>query len=522
MSAASPPLTKRLPRFWLFHVLLPIAFFVAAYLLMPVEQVFQFDTDEGIELVRASLYARGFEFYTEIWSDHPPLFSVLLVQWQQWFGDSLVAARCLVLSFATLLVWAFAQTLRLWVGDAIALLATLMLANSINFLRLSVSVMIGLPAIALAMLAVFATVRYCQAPRGSWIWLFLSAAAFATSLQIKVFTGFLLPILLGYILLANWPRVAARWPAAIAPLLWLLAVALVFGAIAWWLDFDDAARLAQFQLQGDLKTKFVRENSLLDVTVMLLQELDYTLLAGLGAIALWQRQGWLARLPLFWLVLATALMLNHKPLWYHHYLLLSLPLTWLAAVGVKLALERLQGNGWRWRPQPGELRARGSHLGVWASLVLLLAIAVAPIKFAATQLQNRAFLQETVAQQAVAAQISTYQDDTRWLFTDIPMYGAATDLPLPPPIAAISRKRVAAGEMSPDYVAALVRQYRPEQFVLGRFPEVREPLRPYLDAHYRELPLQAGAHHWVRRDLWRAKQRTEREGFEPSMEPKTP
>ncbi len=507
----------RRPWGWVFNLVLPGLFFGLAYLLMPVDQAFQFDTDEGIELVRASLYAQGFEFYREIWSDHPPLFSILLVQWQAWWGASVAAARLLTLSFATLLIWAFAQTLRCFVQEAIALLGALLLANSINFLRLSVSVMIGLPSLALAMLAVYATVKYSQSPRRSWGWLLLSAIALATSLQIKVFTGFLLPILLGMIgLAAGSSPQGGRWAIAqrrmIAPGLWLLALGATFGGLSLGMGFDRAAELAQFQFQGDLKAVFVRENSLVDVLLMYLQDLDYGLLAVFGvmagrpagAIAL--PSGWRSRLPLLWLGLATGLMLTHKPLWYHHYLVLAIPLTWLATLGLQAAVDQLQESGPAWprlaaQRSAGDPEARSRPRAVGATVLLSFVLLAAPVKLAATQLQNRAVLAAGAEHQAVVAAILNYQAETHWLFTDLPMYAIATGLNLPPPIAAISRKRVAAGEISLPFLENIIAQYQPEQFVLARFPEIQEPLKPYLSAHYRALPERAGTQHWVRRDL---------------------
>ncbi|MDF5720635.1 MAG: glycosyltransferase family 39 protein, partial [Rhizonema sp. PD37] len=153
----------KLKNFLLFNLLLPATFFIFALCFMPIEQVFQFDTsDEGIELIKASLHLKGFALYTQIWNDQPPLYTIILSSWFNLFGQSIFASRLLTLSFSTILIWSFCQTLRIYLGNLSAVLGTLLLVISCNFLRLSVSVMIGLPALALAMLSIYILTLYKQ------------------------------------------------------------------------------------------------------------------------------------------------------------------------------------------------------------------------------------------------------------------------------------------------------------------------------------------------------------------------
>lgn len=68
--------------------LLP-SFFLVVFVLLktPFLREFQFDNDEGINLMKALLFERGFSLYDEIWSDQPPVFTVLLAWWFKIFGD---------------------------------------------------------------------------------------------------------------------------------------------------------------------------------------------------------------------------------------------------------------------------------------------------------------------------------------------------------------------------------------------------------------------------------------------------
>ena len=72
---------------------------------------------------------------------------------------------------------------------------------------------------------------------------------------------------------------------------------------------------------------------------------------------------------------------------------------------------------------------------------------------------------------------------TRWVVTDMPMYAYLVGLPVPPNIAVISAKRVETGLITDKDMLETVREYKPEQVLLGRF---QFPiLESYLDEHYR-------------------------------------
>lgn len=501
---------------WIFHLGVPLAFVAIALWLMPFSSTFEFDTDEGLSFAQAQLYGQGYALYGEIWTDQPPVFVVILSHWLRfWQGwgleDGVVVGRSLSLLFATVLVWAFAQVVRLTVSDLAALIATGCLILSCNFLRLSVSAMIGLPSLTLAMLAIYALViaqgRSPQQRAGLAI---LSGLALAVSLQIKMYTLFLIPILALFWFLPQKQtaithpspphRAQALRPYSVLFLLSLtlgwLTIAMASGAIAHWGDFW------QFHVNDDLKSVFVNEVSWRDVLVFYVQDLDYGILAiwGLGALGLQGvsgAMGTLARianrsglthlshqsLPLIWLATATILLINHKPLWYHHYLLISIPLCWLAAFGIQsIAQSWQQGQKWQAVISRRSAIARLSPVG-WILLFLLL---TTPVKFALLHHQNQVFARETAAHHLVFQEVQAYQSQTHWLLTDLPIYAAHGGLNVPPELAMISRKRIASGQITAAWLADLMAKYQPEQVILGRFPELRALLQPELDAHFEE------------------------------------
>ena len=114
---------------------------------------YEFDTDEGINLMKAALVAEGYSLYDEIWSDQPPVLTYVLALVHVVSDGSVAAARTLILASSSLLIWSLFRIIFRTEGRGAAWLAVSVLAASFVFQLLSVSVMVGLPAIALAVAA---------------------------------------------------------------------------------------------------------------------------------------------------------------------------------------------------------------------------------------------------------------------------------------------------------------------------------------------------------------------------------
>ena len=81
--------------------------------------------------------------------------------------------------------------------------------------------------------------------------------------------------------------------------------------------------------------------------------------------------------------------------------------------------------------------------------------------------------------------IANHASETQWVVTDTPMYAFWIGAPVPPPLAVISQKRLAAGDLTEDHIINIVKEYKPEQVFIGRFelPKVNQ----FLDQEYRLL-----------------------------------
>ena len=109
--------------------------------------------DEGLNVIKAQLVREGYWPHRDIWSDQPPLFTLLLAMVQGALGPSLPIGRAFVLCWATVLLVA-----TFWLGTKhgsrwSTLAATLLLAVSPLVQELGRTILIGLPAVALGTLA---------------------------------------------------------------------------------------------------------------------------------------------------------------------------------------------------------------------------------------------------------------------------------------------------------------------------------------------------------------------------------
>jgi hypothetical protein len=80
----------------------------------------------------------------------------------------------------------------------------------------------------------------------------------------------------------------------------------------------------------------------------------------------------------------------------------------------------------------------------------------------------RALSTEDYAEYQIVATMWNYADQTNWIYTDRMMFAFRTQLPVPPYLAVISRKRMAAGALTDDQIGDILVEYEPEQIFQER------------------------------------------------------
>lgn len=462
-------------------ILIALIFFAFTFSYFPFREKLQFDTDEGLNLMRSMLVSLGYPLYDEVSSDQPPLFNHLLALVFRVGGPDVYRARLLVLFFSTLLVWAGAQFLQLTSGKLAAILFLPLLVMVPRYLNLSVAVMIGLPSIALAVVSMLFVAMWHQ--KRNHLWLVLSAFLLVLSVLVKLFTGFVAPIFLAGITIAEYMRSrnealswkllqpAVLWSASFAGFGVLLGLGLVGFQNAWLIIFPPLSAPSQDVFQSGH----------FSINLHLQSALPLLLLGILGVVITLHRRNWLMLYPLAWSALAYVMLSFYSPVFYHHQLLITIPMALIAAAGV--------GQGISWLlalREPVHLVRFQTGLGLIALVGFLWVSAVYGRVLDKDLLNSPSIggseLQATAGKLKILNIMNEYVDQTHWIVTDVPMFAFRVARPVPPVLATFSSKRLATGSLTEEDIVSAMREYRPEQVLMARF-EI-PTLEAYLQENY--------------------------------------
>ncbi len=482
----------------------------AAYLVLVLifndfGDVFEFDMDEGNNVIKALLVERGYALYSEIWSDQPPLFTWMLTGCFRLFGWDISVARVLVLLFASGIVFALYDSLRITWGHAAGVAAVAMLPCSKYFLTLSVSTMLGLPAISLAVFSLWALLRWRACGRTPW--LFVAGVLMGLSWATKLFTAFLLPVFAVWIVLvvAGGDR-SRRWPRALAwsagwSLLAVLTVAVILllaAAPAYWGPLYSThadARTVDIYAQGAGVDQLLGN---------LRDDWQIMLLAALGVMHVILRRRYGLLIVPAWILVALAALWRHAPVWYHHHLLVSVPACAMAGI----AIGQIASRGLRARRAWDRIVAMLLRVAAAATTVALAWAVITGAK----RPPDWPWLSWRDHDRFVVQVMKTYQQATDVVVVDRQMYAFRAGYAVPPNLSVTSHKRLATGNLTDQEILRTIVEQTPQQIVLswrfsnelkrsileairGRYTLVYHGVQVYLDD--RQIPVEI----YVRTDI---------------------
>ena len=458
-------------------LLLPLAFTAIMLLFFPFRYRFEFDFDEGINLIKAMMTLKGFELYSEIWSDQPPVLNIILTFWFRLLGMNVNAGRILVLGFSTLLLISAMHYLQRFWGIPHAILGMIAIVTLPFYTTLSVSVMIGLPSIALALLSFVGLARWHQ--NKSIYWLIFSAVFLALSVMTKIWTVILAPIFLAGILFekAGLFKSKSNLRDSIRPLMtWSLGFILVVSVIVLFVIRPIyVTQLVSTHLaagETDIMQSIAAQssmNSYLDDSIALY------LLSLFGVVIAIRSRAWQILYLVGWALAGYLLLLWIVPNWHHHQLLITIPTALMGSIAMGSAVVDLV------------TRMRLSRLWTIKFMpsvaILILSVIFAYQRIPPTLERFRFDLPNfgtfDPADQAdfeIVAIMRNYADQTNIVFTDRPIYAFRSGIPVHPYLAVITEKRYITGQPSQEEILSILLETKPEQVILSRFhfPAVQE------------------------------------------------
>ena len=434
---------------------------------------FELNPDEGVNLIKAWLLSQGHPLYTSIWSDQPPVLTFVLSALINLCGVTVALPRLLMLLASTAFLWGVGRHLRATAGLPHALIAQTLILAQPAFYYFSAAVMVGLPALYLAFASSFAMIRARQAPRHGW--LLLSVVLLALSLTTKLFTGVIIPAALIYLIAAPRPAGPPAYPHSrlLVSVLWLLGVtaglALLILALVGWEDVTQLVvshwRARHAALAHVWPTQTFRQH---------LGPIPWLPpLAAAGAVyAAFRRDA--ARLYFAgWCAVAALALSLHAPVWQHQQLLFTLPAALLGGYGVGEGLSVLMR---RLRP---EGPARWLLPATLLALGLALVVHVQKENWYSVDRSRFALDTDHPQLQALLQPLAMPEPHQHQVITDRPMLAYRAGREAPAWIAALTMKRILAGELSEAEVMAEVHNQGEPQVVLARFawPALREQLQ---------------------------------------------
>jgi len=452
-----------------WHILVPLAFFILMLFKFPFQGRFEFDTDEGINLMKALLVMKGHPLYSEIWSDQPPLFTYMLAGWFRLFGLNVDAGRVLVLLLASLLLGSAMLVLRKTWGPWHSLAGAALVAIVPYFLPLSLATMIGLPSIAFALVSLERLSDWHLHRRRNALW--LSAIFLGLSILTKLFTAFLAPLFLLGLFWAEYkrPENYRRWDKILLPgFQWAVVLGILIGGVLLFLvKPGNLSQLWSPHLAAG-QSSYLQAYSQIDpLGKQLESSLPILFLALIGGCWIFSSRRWLALYPLIWSLIAALLLSKYSLVWYHHLLIITLPAALLAAIAVGEGLAQLSTLFFvrPFRIVPGILWILTLVGAIW---VFTTKIPEAREQFLPPEPEHPIF-GEATRDEKLVGRMADYAPLTEWVVTDLPMYAFRAGLPVPPELAVLSTKRLETGALTEQQIIEVVRAYQPEQVLLGRF-----------------------------------------------------
>jgi len=302
----------------------------------------------------------------------------------------------------------------------------------------------------------------------------------ALSLQTKLFTAFLIPPLFTILYRGEVKSKRATYiPALPLPLIiWCSSLFLTYTAVTTVFFHFNYKLFIQQLIIPHLKLIYVPGSDFSIIIRMLFTDYDTTLLALMGILWLIYKKTWKLSLPILWLTLAVLILTVWHPVWYHYYLLVSLPLSWLAAISI--------GELWyqlRTRTNPNTAQPTRTIYSIVTGLLLITSISHLPYKCDRVWRSLKGV--PLSSELYIVKNILKYKPYTRWMVTDMPIFAFYAGIPVIPELVLIGHKRSFTDNKGQKYFLRKLKEYKPELILLSNyFLYNHRKVLHYIDRNY--------------------------------------
>lgn len=454
---------KRLKDTW--GIAIVVACIALLYSLLPLGTALEFGGDEGYELMKGFLVSKGFKLYQPIWSDQPPIFSLLLGCAFKTWEPTILIARLVAAGFGLILFVVFFQLVDCRIGRWPAILATFFLIASPVILELSVSVMQEVPAFAIALLSVLFLFQWQKKLHCGW--LLTSGALMGIALGIKLTALLIVPAVCVEMFLARVSGYRQLPKQFLLDLfLWFSAAGAIFALIetVWGrgsVEVSFKAHFAEHAILGMPKP----EDFPMPFSIFW-DHAECVVSAFVGMFFITKRKLWRTfAFPITLLFTALVVHFIHRPWWICYYLHTAIPLAWLAGYGIyetiSLLFKLFARSQFRWHSWT---TWRGTGLCVLVALVL--ARSEGRLESGVQNLRSRPRVDES----PIVGKMNEYANKTHWVYADIgeASYPFLAQLKMPPELAVVTLKRFWSDQISTEEIVDVCRRYKVEQVLLSQ------------------------------------------------------
>ena len=458
----SPPFS------WEFRI---AALYVAYMLATPLYYLsFQNDFDEGFTAMKSALMLHGYSLYRDIWNDQPPLLSYLLCTLWRVTGESILAGRALELFFAALLLWAGGKIVRNICGEPHGIIATLLITQLLFFQFSSVTLTIGLPALALAMCALLCVMEWGE-NQEKWR-LYLAALLLILAALTKFIALLLLPVMCAGIALSAWGNKASskKLTWLFLPALWATACVGILAALLF--AFAGTSVMQQLIRPHILARNPAGLNVFYYQLYFFYPRLRWIYLLSLTSLPLLAMRRYRQLFYLVaWAALAFIVLKLHHPIRWHQHFLLTIPLALLSGAGL--------GEFVRVARKTLSTRVQSTAVAAALSCIIIASLTegVAGLKqyFHLTSLFELQSDSDTPINAHTNERAFKIVQELKRLahgtlvVTDVPLLALEAGSLVPPYLAVFSDERVQIGNLTEDIIIKIIKDTHPKALLFGRF-----------------------------------------------------